>query len=286
MKLVSYKKSRSVAFATKHGKERVVSLPMKSGLGLEVVVPKEIDTDELGTFTGEIERPGTPREVVLQKACLGMEITGLSMGLASEGSFGPHPVIPFVPVDHEMMAFVDDKKGFQVVEQTLAVETNFRHANVASLTELEDFLTRSGFPSHALIVHPNQRNGSNLIFKGLQTIEDVSSAIELCRGQSSDGLTHIETDMRAHMNPTRMKAIRRLAGKLVRRLRSLCPSCSTPGWGMTGVEKGLPCRICRFPTELVKDEIFGCARCDRTDARPRIDGKQFAEPGQCPLCNP
>jgi hypothetical protein len=34
-----------VAVATKHEKERALSLPMRAALGLEVVVPEGIDTD-------------------------------------------------------------------------------------------------------------------------------------------------------------------------------------------------------------------------------------------------
>ena len=54
-----------------------------------VVVAAEVDTDRLGTFTGEVERPGPPRETALMKARLGQRATGLPRALASEGVFGP-----------------------------------------------------------------------------------------------------------------------------------------------------------------------------------------------------
>ena len=54
-----------------------------------VVVAAEVDTDRLGTFTGEVERPGPPRETALMKARLGQGATGLPCALASEGAFGP-----------------------------------------------------------------------------------------------------------------------------------------------------------------------------------------------------
>ena len=96
MSNVFYQPNQQVSLATKHRKEQTVSRPLRSGLGFRIVVNEQIDTDAFGTFTGEIERPGSPREVLLQKARLGMEITGLSLGIASEGSFGPHPSMPFI----------------------------------------------------------------------------------------------------------------------------------------------------------------------------------------------
>jgi hypothetical protein len=80
---------------TKHGKERTVARQLRVALGVVATVPREIDTDLLGTFTGEVEQVGTPREVAISKARLGMRASGISLGLSSEGSFGPHPLIPF-----------------------------------------------------------------------------------------------------------------------------------------------------------------------------------------------
>lgn len=54
-----------------------------------------------------------------------------------------------------------------------------------------------------------------------------------------DGRVLLETDMRAHCNPTRMAAIRQLSFLLVRRLSSLCPSCGAPGWAVVDSEPGL-----------------------------------------------
>ena len=45
------------------------------------VLECNLDTDALGTFTGEIERKQSPRETVLIKARLGVEKTGESIGI-------------------------------------------------------------------------------------------------------------------------------------------------------------------------------------------------------------
>jgi len=56
-----------------------------------IVVPQSMDTDQFETFSGEIERQSDLKKVLVEKAREGMRQTGLQFGLASEGSFGPHP---------------------------------------------------------------------------------------------------------------------------------------------------------------------------------------------------
>ncbi|MBM3504468.1 MAG: hypothetical protein FJX65_11400 [Alphaproteobacteria bacterium] len=62
-----YRQRRAV-LATMHGKERVFARPLRVALGLELVVPEGLDTDRLGTFSGEVERVGSPWEVAIRKA--------------------------------------------------------------------------------------------------------------------------------------------------------------------------------------------------------------------------
>lgn len=87
----------TAVLATMHGKQVAVGPPFREILGLKLRLPDDIDTDALGTFTGEVERKGTMLETAIAKARLGMELTGSKLGLASEGSYGPHPVAPLSP---------------------------------------------------------------------------------------------------------------------------------------------------------------------------------------------
>ncbi|SMC05894.1 hypothetical protein SAMN00768000_2515 [Sulfobacillus thermosulfidooxidans DSM 9293] len=277
---------QKVALATKHEKEHVVGPPLQEIVGLEVCVPPHLDTDVLGTFSGEIPRNGTPAEVVIQKARMGMDALGLPLGLASEGSFGPHPQLLFVPGHHELLAFVDDRLGIEVTEQILSTETNYAHIEAHHVDDVTDFLQRAQFPSHGLIVRPNSGFSSGLLFKGIINLEDLKKAIEQCRSASEDGLAHVETDMRAFMNPSRQRVLHELAIKLAHRLASLCPHCRTPGWGKVDVVRGLPCAWCGEETLLVRGEIFGCALCDYRETHPRSDGLEVAPPDNCPWCNP
>lgn len=270
---------------TKHGKQAQVALPLRVGLGARLAVAEGIDTDLLGTFTGEVPREGTPREVALRKARLGMA-AGWPHGLASEGSFGPDPIVPFVTVHHELLAFVDDERGIELCEQVATTDTNFAHMAVAGVSELDRFLERAGFPAHALIVRSHRAAAQQPIRKGLQTRAELEEAIQAAARRSDDGLAHVETDMRANLNPTRARVIRGLAFKLVLRLRRHCPACDAPGWGRIDVEPGLPCGWCDMPTELTLHEVYGCAVCDHQERHRRPDGLDAADPGQCARCNP
>ncbi|MDQ4045460.1 MAG: hypothetical protein M3173_08445 [Chloroflexota bacterium] len=273
--------------ATKHGKERCVSLPFRLGLGAQMIVAHGVDTDLLGTFTGEVPRVGTPREVAVRKARLGMAATGLSLGLASEGSFSPDPFVPYLPIGQETLVFVDDERGIEVHEQIATMETNFGHAVVSPAAELDSFLDRVGFPVHGVIVRPHRgavdQGGMR---KGLQTHADLEEAIQAAARSSDDGLALVETDMRAHLNPTRARVIRGLAFRLALRLRRHCPRCGAPGWGRVDVEPGLPCSWCATPTEMVLHEVYACTECAHRANHPRSDGLIAADPAQCSYCNP
>ncbi|MCG8360477.1 MAG: hypothetical protein MI920_33350 [Kiloniellales bacterium] len=277
---------RTASLATKHAKEQAIARPFRFALGLDVLAPAGLDTDTLGTFTGEVPREGTPLEVCERKARLGMKITGLPFGLASEGSFGPHPFIPLIPAGVELLTFVDDERGFVLTANFLCESTNYGHCEARNIDELTEWLPRVGFPAHALIVRTNENGPGKPIAKGVTTAEDLQTAMAEATALSDGGIAWVEPDMRAHLNPTRMRAIRRLAFKLARRLAAPCPSCSAPGWGRTGTVKGLPCELCGAPTEMVRYELFGCAVCDHLEERSRRDGLQKTSPQNCPLCNP
>ncbi len=272
--------------ATKHGKELQIARPLHTAIGLEISVPPTIDTDQLGTFTGEVPRLGSPAEVVLQKARLGMELTGLPLGLANEGSFGPHPALPLLVADTELLLFVDDERGIKVQEQLVSEHVVAAQTTTRSPANLEDFLVRAHFPSHGLIVRPNMQLPNGLIVKGITDNETLAKAIAHCATHSSDGLALVESDLRAHMNPTRRKVLRHLAVRLARRLAHLCPHCGTPGWGLVGVVRDLPCEWCGTPTDLVSEEIIGCPSCTYQERLPRADGLRYASPGECAWCNP
>ncbi len=210
-----------------------------------------------------------------------MDATGLEIGIASEGSFGPHPALPFVAAGTELLAFVDAGIGLELVVERRSERTNFAHAPARSIDDLTEFLPRTRFPGHALLVRPNAGDGP--IAKGLADEAALARAVEAAARASTDGLAFVETDMRAHLNPTRMREIRRLGVALARRLRSACPACGAPGWGRVGARAGLPCADCGTPTYAIAADVLGCAACGE---RREIRRGGRADPGSCPECNP
>jgi hypothetical protein len=273
--------------ATMHGKEVVIAPALRDGLGLVVEVAPDLDTDALGTFTGEIPRAGSIREAAIAKARLGMAATRRPIGIASEGSYGPHPWIPFVAGGIEMMVLVDDTREIIITESLVDDGPVYAHAEVTSADELGTFLDRIHFPQYALIVKPNaSMTPAFPMHKGLRCRQALAHAVTACAACSSDGQAFVQTDMRAHMNPTRMAAIDSLARKLCARAATCCPCCNMPGYGQVDIEAGLPCEWCGLPTPLVHHEIFGCVACEHRERRPRPDGRSHAAPGDCPHCNP
>lgn len=218
--------NRTAVLATMHAKEQAIAPPLRA-LGLSLLVPPALDTDALGTFSGEVERPGSPFDVVVRKARLGMQRAGLPLGIASEGSFRDSTWIDIGAGGHEILAFVDAERQIEIVEELRHAPTNFAYVETRDGGDLGPFLQRIGFPDHALIVSPAsvarnfriRRIRPGEVSKGLRDLETLRAAIARAAAQSDDGLAHVETDMRAHMNPTRMRAIATLAAQLAERLR-------------------------------------------------------------------
>jgi len=277
---------RSAVLATMHGKEQAVAPAFMDAAGLTVMPAYNLDTDALGTFTGEIPRRGTMLEVAIAKARLGMQAAGLPLGIASEGSFGPHPAFTFAPGGIEVLVFVDSETGITIHETLIVDETNFAHVVAIPGDRLDAFLARVGFPKHGLIVRPNSGDFHPGLCKGIVDRRSLDHAVVAMAAISQDGRACIETDMRAHFNPTRMSSLAVVAKRLALRLTTNCASCAAPGWGRIDVARGLPCELCGTPTTLVAVEVFGCAACDYREERPRRDGQAYARPINCPECNP
>ena len=274
-----------IVLTTKHRKQDAIGPAICELLSAEIVT-FEFDTDTLGTFSGEIERKGTALDCSRRKCELGIEASNAKYAIASEGCFGPHPSSPLVPCDNELLYFIDRRRGFCLHESLVSTTTNYRMKSLGSYEELVRFGKNVKFPSHALIVRPNVSQDKSVIFKGIQSADELVRAFEESQRNSSDGDVWVETDMRAHMNPTRMSMIAELAVKLCRRLLEECPACKAPGWGMVGTERGLPCEYCNFPTDMISSEIHGCVLCDHNEITSRSDGLTFSSAKYCARCNP
>ncbi|AWH86509.1 hypothetical protein HYN59_15950 [Flavobacterium album] len=276
-------RGRKLLIVTKHGKERVIADLAESALGVECIVADEFDTDLLGTFTGEIGRPGDALETLRRKCHEGLALYGCDLAIASEGSFGPHPAIFIASGDDELVMLVDTLNGLEIVARELTVDTNFSAATINSKEELDHFLQLARFPGHAVIVR-RAENDTTAMIKGISDPEEMDSISR--EYLEKYGSFFIETDMRAMHNPTRMQVIRRATAKLIERAGSLCPACGTPGFGVTSVKAGLPCSACRCETDSTLSHISVCAKCSHTVEKLYPHGKNEEDPMYCNFCNP
>lgn len=272
-----------VAFATMHGKERVVAPVFDAALGWTLEIAN-IDTDRFGTFSGEVERVAPAHSTVVNKARAGASLAGLQLGLASEGSLGPHPTIPFIEGDVELMALVDIERGLELVVSHIGAPIVSYREVWSPTTDLEAVCSKADLPNHALIVKKGTP-GSLWVRKGLRGRKDVEGAVLEAVRDGPDGELVLESDYRAMMSPSRMRNIGECATKLVERLATTCPSCGMWGWGPVGVERGLPCRACGVVSdEAVRNDIRGCVSCTHTVTTSRE--QTCIDPAYCGVCNP
>lgn len=274
---------RSLLIATKHQKEKVIAPLMEASLGVKCVVVNSFDTDELGTFTGEVERKDDPITTARKKCIRAMEISGCDLAIASEGSLGPHPYLFFVPADDELLILLDKKNDLEILERELTTETNFNGQEIRTENELSDFAREAKFPTHGLIVRKSKDDFTE-VTKGITDWEQL--LINFNRLLEKFGVAYVETDMRAMYNPTRMDAIEKVTKKLIEKINSCCPECKTPGFGITTARKGLPCGDCGFPTRATLSHIYLCRKCSFATEKMYPYEKRFEDPEYCDICNP
>lgn len=272
---------KAILLASMHEKERALSRAFQEALSSTLVI-KDFDTDRFGTFSGEIERTLSPYETCVLKAKTAAEQHGYELAVASEGSFGPHPSMPFLPGDHEIMVFIDRTHQLVIAEQLLTETTNFNQIVLEQPHCPEDFLLKVGFPEHALIVQTAEKG--HVIEKGIRDRAALEQALK--QGLKEADRIFLTTDMRAMMNPTRMKVLETLSEKLVKRIRTKCPACLAAGFGFKTIGGHLSCSVCDGKSALYRHEVWGCVRCEFTEEVPRADGLLHADPASCFICNP
>ena len=276
-------KGRSLLIATKHKKDQIISPIFEKEFGVKCFVPDHFDTDIFGTFTGEVERQADPITTARQKCELAMELSNSELAIASEGSFGPHPSIFFVNADEEILVFIDKKNDLEIIVKELNTTTNFNASEIRSLRTLKEFANKVGFPAHGLILRQS-KDDFKIIYKGITTWIKLIDAYNHLINHSDT--VYVETDMRAMYNPTRRNVIQAATHKLVEKIKTTCPACKTPGFGITSVKEGLPCSACKTPTRSVLSHIHGCQKCNYEDYKAYPYDKTEEDPMYCDQCNP
>ena len=276
-------KGRSLIIATKHEKEKIIAPLLEESLGVLSFVNPDFDTDTLGTFSGEVERELDPIAAARKKCLLAMEFNNCDLGIASEGSFGPHPSMFFVSADDEFLIFIDKKNDIEIIAREVSTDTNFNGSEIRNEKELLDFANLVKFPSHALILRTSKTDNTAII-KGITNLEDLKKSFHLMLNKFKN--VYAETDMRAMHNPSRMAVIKNATKKLLDKIKACCPHCNIPGFGITNAKKGLECSLCNSPTKSTLSFIYSCQKCHfkREELYPNKKTKE--DPMYCDYCNP
>ncbi len=275
--------NRKLLIATKHGKESVIAPLLEKALGVKCIVPENYNTDIFGTFTGEIERKNDPVSTLRQKCQHAMNMFDCDLAVASEGSFGPHPSLYFANADDELLILIDRKNELEIKARELSLETNFSGSEIKSEKELREFASRALFPSHALILR-NKKNSNLRIVKGINNKEALLSSYHELLQQFNT--VYAETDMRAMFNPSRMKVIGKATENLISNIKTCCPQCNTPGFEITEIKTGLPCKWCGHPTQSPLYFVYTCSKCSFKKKTFFPHHKSNEDPMYCPNCNP
>ena len=277
---------RTAVLATMHGKEAAIGPVLGRFTGLQVVVPDAFDSDRFGTFSREVPRAGNALDAARAKIAAGFACRpDATVGLASEGSLGPHPALPFVPLGTELVLLVDRIHGLELAGWHRAPAPYVRGERVTSLESARALATQLRFPAQGLIVMA-MADGAPAPQLGLHKTLETPAALEaaVALEMAARGEAWLETDLRAHRCPRRMHRIRRAALALVRAWRSRCPACSRPGYVPAMAIPGLPCGWCRRPTALARAHRLQCDGCGHAAERPVR--QSLADPAHCDHCNP
>ena len=281
MSLLDSYRGQSIALATLHKKGALAKESFQEILGMyveEVVA----DTDQFGTFSGDVARTLTPRECLQAKCDLGIACSASKYALASEGTIGQDPLVGFINSDIEHVAFFDSINNLFISHTYRSLEVYALVHQYTSGDDLADFLKKADFPNHQLIVKSSDDAVKSLA-KGISQKDDLFKVLDNAINQGVKNIS-IESDLRAHASPSRSANIKQAFTELAAKVNTLCPECDCPGWGITSSIKGLTCLDCGEETEAVKAYIYSCISC--TFSR---EGELLAEgvdPSRCNWCNP
>lgn len=273
---------QQVAFLTQHGKEKLMAPLLEPFLDCAIFHVTGFDTDQLGTFSGEVKRLDTQIETARKKARIGMELSKLPFGIASEGAFVADPFGAIMPWNIEVVVWIDAVDSFEVIGIAQGPARSV-HRALRKVADLEHFAREAGFPEHHLIVRPQSEQDPRMV-KGIATWDELRKAFIDCHGVSNNGLVYAENDHRAFCSPTRQAMIVQATRDLMKKFESTCPACALPGYSVTGQKSGLVCRTCGNITQAPKAYIMKCNACEHSEEKQAT--QQWADPSQCGVCNP
>lgn len=261
---------KSAALLTKHRKSTQLA-PGLYDIGIELVEIDFFDTDKLGTFSGEIPRTLSPRECALLKAKKAVELSGLNVGLGSEGSFGGGPMAGFINWNQEIICLYQ-KVPELIIYASAEGPTPLRGVKAESLEDLKQKL--ADFDRQKWIL-----TCPDGILKGLSD----SEVIALHQTPYTEWPVYLEPDLRAMNSPLRQIMLQKAALNLAERLQSKCPNCAEIDFWPDDKAFGPSCGLCGQPTKEVKALISHCKSCGYNMSQQT---NLYGDPRYCDYCNP
>ena len=274
---------RKLIIATKHQKEKIIAPIMEEELEVNALLIENFDTDVFGTFSGEIKRLEDALSTARNKCNRALEITGCDLAIASEGSFGAHPILFFSQVNEELLLLVDKKNNREYFERVVSIETNSNQAEITNEDALISFAKQAKFPSHALILSKAVDDYSEM-HKGITNWDELIKIFHSLKELNET--VFVTTDMRSMFNPMRQVVIKQAANQLAKRLTTHCPSCDLPGFGVLSSVSGLPCKVCSLPTNGTLKRVITCSFCSYKSEILFPNNKMHEDPMYCNYCNP
>ncbi|WP_027669397.1 DUF6671 family protein [Rheinheimera baltica] len=263
--------TQHVALLTQHHKAGFIA-PAMQELDWQISTIACFDTDLLGSFAGEHARFMAPHECAFRKAALAADLSGLAIGLGSEGSYSAGPY-GLGTVNLELLCCINVEQGWAVTGRYYA-PSRAQQWHIASEEALQQAIAQVCPGQHVLIQQEDE------FAKGLTPTQ----ALRLAPAMLKQGPLELRYDLRAHLSSERQQHILLAAEDLVRRMNSTCPKCHTPGFVPDITIPGLPCEACGAATRLILQHQAVCQRCEYQQLYP---AKQpFANPQYCPECNP
>ncbi len=240
----------------------------------------DLDTDALGTFSGDVPRLGSPLEVVKRKALLGRGYGRGAWLCASEGSVTTNLI--GIATNLEIVALVSRDERVMITGDAMdtdAPATSLRVRSSTSDEEILEYVVRGVRHGRHLMISRDDHQVAAI--GALTSIEDVLAA---CRALGRDSTLLVQTDYRAHLCPPRRVVIARAARDLMERLATSCPECHRGGWGRADAIPGRPCADCGRATEELLGHSWRCPWCRHRESESIAE--HDVDPSRCSWCNP
>ena len=129
-----------------------------------------------------------------------MDLSALEQGVASEGSFGQDPLMGMFPWNTEIVVLIDASRDLEIIGVAEG-KSNLAHLLTTDWDAVKVLAERAKFPDHHLVLRPDGQDDPR-IREGIATWAQVHTIFDWALSQPDTGMVFLETDVRAHTNPT------------------------------------------------------------------------------------